>query len=165
MIEKTLEEIHSQLESTNINEFNVESLKVSNENACSLIVSECLKLFDSTNDDIRVLSIKVIIDLLESLNKDELNHVEIVNGKQILNKYVFTEFEDKLVGDVRVLTKKLVSVMFAEAEGTFKESIHNCLLKIKEKRPLAIAHECFEAKRGGFLKRWEYLDTLLSIPN
>ena len=168
IIERTLEELHNQLESNRVSESIIDSLLIEKESACSLIVSELLGLIDNTNEDIRMLSIKVLMDFLDSLNTDEVNIANVVDiqfGKPILNKYIATDFEGRLLGDIRLLVRKLVTLILSEIEGNFKEFIHLCLKTIKEKRPLAIAHECVEAKRGGFLKRWEYLDTLLSIPN
>lgn len=167
MIEKALEELHNQFQASRVSESDVEKIVVDGESVCTMLVEKLTELFEDPHEDIRLLSVKIIIDLLESLEIDSLNTPKAfeVHGKPMLNKYIAPEFEIKLIGDIRILTRKLVVLLLAEVEGTFKESAHLCLTKIKEKRPLAIAHECFEAKKSGFLKRWEYLDTLLSIPN
>lgn len=169
--EKALEEIHMQLEFSNITESNIESLNYEQNSVCELIVNYCIDIFDHINEDIRVLALKVVFDLLESLPSDSKNTIEfedlqnLRSQKPKVRKYVADEFEVRLLGDLKALVKKLVALILAENEGGFKDMAHECLVKIKCKRPVAIASECAEAKRGGFLKRWEYLDTLLAIPN
>jgi hypothetical protein len=168
LIEQTLEELHYQFEYIRITESNIKELDGNNSPICSSLIETLVELLDNPNENIRMLSIKVITDILNNLEIDLPNSFsldEYRNGKVNLSVYIANEFEIKLIGDVRALAKRLVALIFSEAEGELKESIHACLVKIKQKRSKAIACECFDAKRGGFLKRWEYLDTLLSIPN
>lgn len=165
--EKTLEELHTQFDSFRITASQLDSFPVSDSPVCALLTSLLIDLFEDPSDEIRLLSVKILTDLIENLDRDLLNapSASEVQGKAKLNKYIAPDFENKLIGDIRLLVRKLVGLVLAESEGAFREAAHACLLRIKDRRPLAIAHECVEAKRGGFLKRWEYLDTLLSIPN
>lgn len=166
--EKVLEETLTQLEFSSFDLDSIKRLVYKKTPAFNRLVCLCLEQLEHTVEHVREYALKVVQVIIEKLPKDSASFVDVAefrNGKHFLNKYVAEEFEDLLVGDIRAVCKKLLMIVMAEADGEFKDAAHNCLIKIKEKRPLAIAHECIEAKRGGFLKRWEYLDTLLSIPS
>jgi len=168
IIEKVLEETLTQLEFSSLNLEILKNLVVNKTPAFNKLINHCLDQLEHTSEIIRENALKVIQATIEQLPKDCANIVNVAefrSGKCYLNKYIVEEFEDLLIGDIRVLCKKLLAVVMAEADGEFKDAAHVCLVQIKDKRPLAIAHECVDAKRGGFLKRWEYLDTLLSIPS
>lgn len=165
--EKVLEEVLTQLEFTSLSLNLLKNTNFKDQPAFPYLVDSVLELIESPSEYIRTQSIKVLQMIIDLLEKDEINFnlAEFRSGKGKLNKYVAEEIEYLLVGDIRKIAKKLISVIMAETDGDFKESAHVTLVKIKDKRALAIAHECIEAKKGGFLKRWEYLDTLLSLPS
>jgi hypothetical protein len=164
--EKVLEEVLTQIEFASLSTEILRSLVYKDTPAFNFLVTSLLLQLESPSEYIRGQSLKVLEQLLELIEKDEktLDIHEFRTGKTRLPSYILEEFEDLVIGDLRKVVKKLLAIVLAEADGEFKESAHMTLVKIREKRPLALAYECIEAKKGGFLKRWEYLDTVLSLP-
>ena len=69
LIEKTLEEIHTQLEFSRITPQIIESLILNNKPACPILLEKSVELLDNPSEEIRGLALKVIIDFIDCLDK------------------------------------------------------------------------------------------------
>ena len=133
------------------------------------LVSALLRLLDDPNQEVRaiaMLPLMVVVKTLPVIQDDQqLLMYEVcrdvrANRVQKL-KHIISEFEMNLVGDLRGVIQKVLTVLLQEERTDLKEKCHELLVEIRRHDSRAIAAESLSSKSKGYLKRWEYLTILL----
>ncbi|CAG9313031.1 unnamed protein product [Blepharisma stoltei] len=164
VVAKSLEELHIQLETLkNIVLEKPDFLSgfvYKNKEILPALTAKFLEFFENPNENIQLSSTLVLQDLLQCL---PVVVFDILNVKNPISHDYYEKFEEELLGNFKEVIRKVVATYLSQPEGPFKESLHSCLLIIKEKNSKAIYIEAIEAKSAGMLKRWDYLNAIFHL--
>lgn len=165
VVDQALEELHIQLESLKDVVLEkpdfLETFLYEDQAILPKIAKRLLDFFEDVNEKTQLLALKALDDLLTCL---PIVIFDFANIKGQITHNYSGKFEDLLLGSLKNVIRKLVSIYLSINESLFKENLHKSLLIIKEKNPKSIFIEAIESKSGGMLKRWDYLNAILNIP-
>jgi hypothetical protein len=104
-----------------------------------------------------------LLDALPAVIVDSTFLNDIKLGRVPSIRYIVNEFEQALVGDLKLLIRKLLEVILDEEESSIRQKAHDCLVLIHKRNAKAIVMEALESRHGGMLKRWEYLNAVIEV--
>lgn len=142
------------------------TLKHKGESLPASICKDLLNLLSDVDNIVKTRSLECLYQLLDALpaiiiDSTFLNDIKL--GRIPSMRYIVNEFEQALVGDLKNLIRRLLEVILDEEEGSIRQKAHDCLVLIHKRNAKAIVMEALDSKRGGLLKRWEYLNALIEV--
>jgi hypothetical protein len=141
-------------------------LKFKGESLPANICRDLLNLVTDTDNMVKARSLECMYQLLDALpavivDSTFLNDIKL--GRVPSIRYIVNEFEQALVGDLKLLIRKLLEVILDEEESSIRQKAHDCLVLIHKRNAKAIVMEALESRHGGMLKRWEYLNAVIEV--